>query len=83
MPFSTLWSEEFNDAPFLKNLERWLKKGRVKHDTSHVTPLKKAKLPGAAVKLGMDLAEELQRNKAILGVFDEGCMGMYKRHHPG
>ena len=77
IPFSTLWSEEFNDAPFLKNLERWLKKGRVKHDTSHVTPLKKVKLPGEAIKLGMDLADELQRNKAILGVFDEGCMGMY------
>ncbi len=77
IPFSTLWSEEFSDEPFLKNLERWLKKGRVKHDTSHVKPLKKVKLPAAAVKLGMELAEELQRHKAIMGVFDEGCMGMY------
>jgi hypothetical protein len=77
VPFSTLWSEEFNDEPFLRNLTRWLKRGRVKHDTSHVIPLKKVKLPGAAIKLGMDLAAALQRNKAILGIFDEGCMGMY------
>ena len=77
VPFSTLWSEEFHDEPFLKNLDRWLKKGHVKHDTSHVTPLKKVKLPEEATKLGKKLAAELQRNKAILGVFDEGCMGMY------
>ncbi len=77
VPYSTLWSEEFNDEPFLKNLERWLKKGRVKHDTSHVTPLKKVNFSDEAVKLGKKLAAELRRNKAILGVFDEGCMGMY------
>src|SRR5207248_8390695 len=28
-------------------------------------------------KLGAALAEELQREKAIMGVFDEGCMGMF------
>ncbi len=28
-------------------------------------------------KLGTALAEQLERTKAILGVFDEGCMGMY------
>ena len=28
-------------------------------------------------RIGRELADELQRDKAILGVFDEGCMGMY------
>ena len=28
-------------------------------------------------KLGEALAEQLQRDKAIMGVFDEGCMGMF------
>ncbi|MEO0563965.1 MAG: fucose isomerase, partial [Chloroflexota bacterium] len=35
------------------------------------------KLPKDAVELGQKLARELQDDKAILGVFDEGCMGMY------
>src|SRR5262249_32641833 len=30
-----------------------------------------------AEETGRRLAAELRRNKAILGVFDEGCMGMY------
>ena len=35
--YATLWSEDFeNDAAFLKNLGRWMKKGKVSHDTSHV-----------------------------------------------
>src|SRR5277367_136675 len=42
--YSTLWSEDFeNDKAFLKNLKRWMKKGKVSHDTSHVRPLKSAK----------------------------------------
>ena len=30
-----------------------------------------------AAKLGAPLASELRREKAIMGVFDEGCMGMF------
>ena len=33
--------------------------------------------PGKERKLGAALAEQLQREKAIIGVFDEGCMGMF------
>ncbi len=76
--YATLWSENFvTDDKFLKNLKSWLTKGTVKHDLSHVKPLSKVKLPGAEVKLGEALAVQLQREKAIMGVFDEGCMGMY------
>jgi hypothetical protein len=32
---------------------------------------------GDAAQTGRKLAEELQRDKAIMGVFDEGCMGMF------
>ncbi|HSU66380.1 MAG TPA: hypothetical protein VLJ39_05895, partial [Tepidisphaeraceae bacterium] len=48
-----------------------------KHKPDHVTPLKKVKLPGKERKLGEALANQLQRDKAIMGVFDEGCMGMF------
>ena len=75
--YSTLWSEDFTDKPFLKNLGKWLDKGTVKHSTKHVTPLKKVKLPNAERQLGEALARQLKREKAVMGIFDEGCMGMY------
>lgn len=75
--YSTLWSEDFTDEAFRKGLRSWLKKGKVKHDTRHVRPAKELKLPKKARKLGEEVAEELLREKAIMGVFDEGCMGMF------
>ncbi len=75
--YSTLWAEDFADPQFIKNLKKWLDKGEVKHRTDHVTPLKKVKISGAEKKLGHALAEQLRRQKAIMGIFDEGCMGMY------
>jgi hypothetical protein len=75
--YSTLWSEDFTDEFFLSGLRSWLKKGKVKHETSHVRPLKKVKVPSRAEKLGRDFAEKLMRDKLIMGVFDEGCMGMF------
>lgn len=75
--YSTLWSEDFTDAFFLKGLRAWLKTGKIKHDTSHVLSLKKAKVPAAAAKIGRAFAQRLKRDKLIMGVFDEGCMGMF------
>jgi hypothetical protein len=75
--YSTLWSEDFTDEMFVSGLKQWLAKGKVKHPTKHVKPLKKIKVPGPEGKLGKTLAEQLARKKAIMGIFDEGCMGMY------
>ncbi len=75
--YSTLWSENFLGDAFLKNLKTWLAKGRVSHKCDHVKPLGKVKVPAPERKLGEALARQLRRDKAILGVFDEGCMGMY------
>ncbi|MFH1266307.1 MAG: fucose isomerase, partial [Planctomycetota bacterium] len=75
--YSTLWSEDFTDEAFVGNLTKWLETGVVRHATSHVTPLKKVKLPAAERRLGKALAEQLRREKVIMGIFDEGCMGMY------
>ena len=49
----------------------------IDHDTRHVRDLTPAALPEAERRLGQSLALALQQKKAILGVFDEGCMGMY------
>jgi hypothetical protein len=75
--YSTLWSDDFTDGVFKGKLRQWLKKGKIKHDTSHVQSYKNAKVPSAAEKLGVKLANQLQKEKAIMGVFDEGCMGMF------
>ena len=75
--YASLWSEDFSSKSFQKGLAKFLKTGKVKHDTSHVAPFKKAKLDGKDKKLGDQLAHALQSEKAIMGVFDEGCMGMY------
>ena len=75
--YSTLWSEDFTDEFFLSGLRKWLAGEVVKHDLSHVRPLAEFQLPSKAEELGKQLAGELRRGKAIMGVFDEGCMGMY------
>jgi hypothetical protein len=75
--YSTLWSLDFTDDFFLNGLRRWLKGERVTHDHSHVRALKDFKNVPEAAHVGVALARELKREKAILGVFDEGCMGMY------
>ncbi|MDE3178458.1 MAG: fucose isomerase [Acidobacteriota bacterium] len=75
--FSTLWSEDFKDSYFLRGLRQWIREGNVAHDLSHVHDLNGNTLPADALSTGRKLAEALLKRKAILGVFDEGCMGMY------
>ncbi|HEV2462590.1 MAG TPA: fucose isomerase [Acidobacteriaceae bacterium] len=75
--FSTLWSERFDDEYFLTRLREWIHHGTVTHDLSHVRHLNAEALPESARSTGEKLAAELRKKKAILGVFDEGCMGMY------
>jgi hypothetical protein len=75
--FSSIWSKDFTDKYFVNALGAWLRNGTVTHDTSHVRPLDPGQLPAEAAALGIELAETLKHRKAILGIFDEGCMGMY------
>ncbi len=75
--YSTLWSENFGDAFFLDGLAAWLKTGVVKHKTAHVRPLAKTTVPPKAKAVAKKIAADLRKNKSIMGVFDEGCMGMY------
>jgi hypothetical protein len=75
--YSTLWSDNFDDAYFLKGLESWLKTGVAKHKITHVKPLAKCAVPAKAKAVAAKIAASIKREKAIMGVFDEGCMGMY------
>ncbi|MGI8770051.1 MAG: fucose isomerase [Acidobacteriaceae bacterium] len=75
--FNTIWSKDFTDDYLLRGLHEWIHQRSVTHDLTHVHPLDLDAIPSEAASKGKQLAEALQRRKAILGVFDEGCMGMY------
>lgn len=75
--YSTIWSEDFTDEFFRDYLQAWLKDGHVKHKTPHVTKFKKVTIAAKEQKIADALASQLRREKAIMGIFDEGCMGMY------
>ena len=78
-PYSTLWTVDGTDTWFQERLSEWLRTGRIEHDQTHVRALPAlADLPDSAEKaLGEAVARTLLVDKAIIGVFDEGCMGMY------
>jgi len=75
--YSSIWSKDFTDEFFLNALDEWLRDGRISHDLSHVHALDMSKLPAQSAALGAELANDLKYRKAIMGIFDEGCMGMY------
>jgi len=75
--YSTIWSEDFRDAFFLQGIRQWLREGMISHNTRHVRDLDLTQLPAEESQLGIALAQQLKNEKAILGIFDEGCMGMY------
>lgn len=77
VPYSTLWSEDFEDAFFDAGLAQWLETGTIGHDESHVRPFDAAAIPADVSEIARVIADDIRRNKVILGVFDEGCMGMY------
>ena len=80
--YSTLWSEDFGaDDEFRKKLSGWLSGRPVKHNTRHAITLSKAatvvKKPEDAETVGREFARKFRAGKQIMGVFDEGCMGMF------
>ena len=76
--YSTLWSEDFTDPFFVNGLRDWLQNGSVTQNVSHVRPFDAAAdAPAESAAVGRDFAAALLDQKAIMGIFDEGCMGMY------
>jgi L-fucose isomerase-like protein len=74
---SSLWSRDFTDDFARSGLATWLATGVVEHDQRHVRDLPSLDVSKPEVHFGAALARQLREDKAILGVFDEGCMGMY------
>lgn len=75
--YSSLWSEDFSDEFFQKGLKEWLNTGAIKQDQSHVTDYALVRIPDEDEKTGREFGAALKNEKVIMGVFDEGCMGMY------
>jgi hypothetical protein len=75
--YSSLWSEDFSDDFFNKGLTEWLSTGTIKHDTNHVKSFDAVNIPAEDEEKGRLFGRTLRENKAIMGVFDEGCMGMF------
>ncbi len=75
--FSTLWSKDFKDDFARRGIRQWIREKTVPHDTSHVREFSPRRVAEPELKLGAALAAQLRSKKALLGVFDEGCMGMY------
>ncbi len=78
--YSSIWSEDFTDAFARQAISQWLKTGAIRHDRSHarrVTDQTFGKAFASDCDRGAALGDLLLKDQAILGVFDEGCMGMY------
>jgi hypothetical protein len=75
-PYSTIWTVDGSDEWFQAGIRTWLDTGTIEHDDSHVRPFPPL-LDNQETRLGQALADQLLTEKAIIGVFDEGCMGMY------
>lgn len=75
--YSTLRRENFDDEHFLRGLVRWLRTGVTAHRTPQVKAFAKTCVPAKAKAVAQKIATDLRTRKSIMGIFAEGCMGMY------
>jgi hypothetical protein len=75
--YSTLWSENFNDSFFKNALKEWLQTGVIRHDQKHVHDYDLLRISAEDETFGREFARRFRERKALMGVFDEGCMGMF------
>ena len=79
VPYDTLWSEDFTDDYFGRQLSRWLSGKNVMEENSYAVPFEQVDESrfGSARAEGKHIARKINDRISIMGVFDEGCMGMY------
>jgi len=69
-------ADDFASPSFERHLKAWLDTRTIHHDTNHVVPFEKVRVPRDLTARAAAIADELRLKKALMGVFDEGCMGM-------
>jgi len=75
VPFSTLWAEDFLEEQIHTQIREWLETGKIDHDLSHCRGYQIG--DNKSEQTGQSLARGFREARSIMGVFDEGCMGMY------
>lgn len=75
--YSFLWSEDFEDPFFLNGLQEWLETGTINHINKHVRKFDRREVRSDYAQIADDLSSQVLKSKVIMGVFDEGCMGMF------
>src|SRR5690606_17537774 len=75
--YSFLWSKDFTDEFFKSKLQEWLDTGKVTHDYTHVREFTPQRLAEKDRLLAVEFAAKMNSDKVVMGVFDEGCMGMF------
>ena len=74
---SRIWSTDFaGDPNFMKNLTTWANTGKISYSTRHLTDAAKLKIPQAAARFSRAIADDIKKNKRLIGQMDPGCMGM-------
>lgn len=76
--YSRLWSENFDDEFFFKNLETWLSTYKIEHDTSylHEITADSDMMQAPVAELGRKVGRYILAHKEVMGLFDSFCMGM-------
>ena len=79
VPYDTLWSEDFTDDYFGRQLSRWLSGKNVMEENPYAVPFEQVDESrfSSAREEGEHIARKINDRISIMGVFDEGCMGMY------
>lgn len=75
--YSFLWSKDFTDEFFMDKLKEWTVDGNVTHDYSHVIPFDSTTVSTEDRNLAEQFANGMINDRVVMGVFDEGCMGMF------
>ncbi|RLS42514.1 MAG: fucose isomerase, partial [Planctomycetota bacterium] len=68
VPYSTVWADDFASPSFERHLKAWLDTRTVHHDTSHVVPIDRVRMPRDVSQQAEALAAELVARKALMGV---------------
>ena len=75
VPYATLWSEEFSDSFFLDGLGTWPETEAFAYKVNRVW--NSFEVPNHLATAAQENDATMRRDRLIMGVFDEGCMGLF------
>jgi hypothetical protein len=77
VPHAKIWDRNLCSAKAKQRLREWLETGQIRYYPGPMARIDEIQTrDDHAIRTGEALGAELQRNGRIIGIFDEGCMGM-------